>query len=103
MRHNLSKPVLLVLVFAACAALAQEQPPNQRVFESPDAAANAFVAACEANDTKELIAIFGPLFAAETGRVDESEQRANRAKIAELAKQIQRLEERSDSQRVLLL
>ena len=103
MRYNRTQLALVAFVFAACVASAQQGPSNQRIFESPNAAVTAFVTACERNDTGELIAIFGPLFAAETQRVDDSEQRANRMLIAEKAKQVQRIEERSDSERVLLL
>jgi len=103
MRYNRIILTLFAFVFAAWAAGAQENPSNQRIFESPDAAVKALVAACEANDTNELVAIFGPLFAAEAERVDEAEQRANRTRIAEMAKQVQRIEERSDSERVVLL
>lgn len=103
MRYNRTKLALVAFVFAACVASAQQAPSDQHVFESPEAAVKAFVAACENNDTTELIALFGPLFAAEAERIDDSEQRANRALIAEKAKQVQRIEERSDAERVLLL
>lgn len=103
MRHKRTITALLASVFVAWAASAQEERSNQRVFESPDAAVKALVTACETNDTNELIAIFGPLFATETRRVEETEQRANRAAIADMAKQVQRIEERSDSERVVLL
>jgi len=103
MRYNRIILALLALIFAVWVASAQEQSSNQRVFESPDAAVKAIVAACESNNTNELVAIFGPLFAVEAERVDDAEQRANRTRIAEMAKQVLRIEERSDSERVLLL
>jgi len=105
MRYNWIKLMLVAFAFAftASVASAQEKTPNQRIFDSPDAAVSAFIAACENNDTNELIAIFGPLFEAEAGRIEEAEQRANRTAIAEMAKRVQRIEERSDSERVLLL
>lgn len=103
MRYKRIIPALPAFVFAAWVVSAQEIQSNQRIFESPDAAVKAVVAACESNNTNELIAIFGPLFAAEAERVDEAEQGANRTRIAEMAKQIQRIEERSDSERVVLL
>lgn len=76
---------------------------EQRVFASPEAAVDAFVAACEQNNTAEIVAIFGPLAASEIERIDENEERSNRTQIAEMAKQIRRIEERADSKRVLLL
>lgn len=103
MRYKCVKFALLCSVFAACVASAQEQYSDQRVFESPEAAVDAVVAACEANDTKELTAIFGPAFAKENARIDDAEERANRARIAEMAKQIKRIEQRSDSEQVVLL
>ena len=84
-------------------ALAQEKPPAQRTFDSPRAAADAFVAACEANDTQALIDLFGPGYAAESERIDDSEQRANRASISDMARQILRIEERGEGVRVALL
>lgn len=103
MRCSLAKLALICVVMLAGIAQAQEKRPSQRLFESPEAAVSAFIAACEANDTKELIAIFGPIVEQETDRIDDAEERANRALIAEMAKQVRRIEERSDSTRVVLL
>jgi hypothetical protein len=96
--------VVLALVLApGVISYAQDAANPQRVFDSPEAAVEALVAACKANDTEALTAIFGPKMIAHSERIDDAEEKANRAYIAELAKQVQRIEERSDSQRVLLL
>jgi len=103
MRHKRTGLALLSCVLAACVASAQEQPSKQRVFASPDAAVDAFIAACEANSTPALVEIFGPLAASEMARIDDAEERVNRSQIAQMAKQVRRIEERSDSKRVVLL
>lgn len=102
MRYEQIHAAAFCIVLSALAALAQGQQTEQRVFDSPDAAVDAFITACAANDTPSLIAIFGPLAAAEFDRIDDAEERANRAEIVEMAKQLKRIESRSDTERIVL-
>ena len=83
--------------------MAQQNPETQQAFASPEAAVDALVAACEANDTDALVAIFGSRLKEETDRIDDAEEKANREQLAAMAKEVRRIEERSESERVLLL
>ncbi|MCC6142834.1 MAG: DUF2950 domain-containing protein [Candidatus Hydrogenedentes bacterium] len=104
MKRHVNICMGLALVIGPCfIAGAQDSAPDQRLFESPKAAVEALVAACEANDTAALTAIFGPKFTAHSERVDDAEETTNRARIVEMANQVRRIEERSDTERVLLL
>ncbi len=85
------------------ATTAQDQPPAQRTFNSPQAAADALVAACAADDMTALVDILGPEFAAEVEHSDDADEAATRARIAEMARQILRIEERQAGGRVALL
>jgi hypothetical protein len=104
MNRHVNIWIALTLVLVPCFIVwAQDASPELRIFESPKAAVEALVAACETNDTAALLAIFGPKMSAHSERVDDAEEATNRARIAEMAKQVQRIEERSDTERALLL
>lgn len=98
---------IMALTAMALAAIPAAEPTSGQVeqirFESPQAAVDAFVAACEANSTANLIGIFGPLYAAEAEQISDSEERANRAKIVDMAREIRRLETHSPEKVVLVL
>jgi hypothetical protein len=49
-----------LITIAACGAFAAAQDIKQKMFKSPEQAFKAVVAAAGANDTKALLAIFGP-------------------------------------------
>lgn len=79
--------VLLIAVafmFSATSAAAQ-MSDGQRVFDSPEAAAKALVAAARANDEKALVEIFGAKHRDLVGTVDKIRDRENRNRFAEAA------------------
>ncbi len=75
----------------------------QEYFESPAAAVDAFMSACEANSTEQLVQIFGPVYKAEAERISDAEERVNRAKIASMAGEVKRIEQCSPDKAVLVL
>lgn len=93
--------VLAALAFATVSALAQT-PGGARVFDSPEAAVQALVAAAQVNDETALIAIFGAKHADKLGTVDHARDRQNRAEFAKAA-QAYRVFRREDNGRVTLV
>ena len=80
-----------VLVFTALCLLAatpvQSQPAAQRVFDSPDAAADALIAAARTDDQAALVAIFGAKHRDLIGTVDKARDRELRARFAKMAEE----------------
>ena len=80
-----------VLVLAAMCLLgsmpAQSQPAAQRVFDSPDAAADALIAAAKTDDQAALVAIFGAKHRDRIGTVDKARDRELRARFARMAEE----------------
>ena len=84
------KTLLISLILAvAClpwAARAEETPtPTQRVFETPTAAADAFIAAAKTGENAPLIEIFGAKHKDAIGTVDAERDRELRARFAKMA------------------
>ncbi len=59
-RHGLAVFIVTIIAVTVFSFLASAQDTKQRKFKSPKDAFNALVAAAKNNDTKELLAIFGP-------------------------------------------
>ena len=59
-RHGLAVFILTIIAVTAFSFLVSAQDTTQRKFKSPEDAFNALVEAAKNNDTKELLAIFGP-------------------------------------------
>jgi hypothetical protein len=59
-RHGLATFMTCVITITACSTFAFAQDVRQKMFKSPQQAFKAVVAAARANDTIELMAIFGP-------------------------------------------
>ncbi len=83
--------------------LARADSADQRYFDSPKAAMDAFISACDSKDQAAVIEILGPAFAAAMARIDEAEVQSNRARLVALARQVQRIEKRSDTESLVLL
>jgi hypothetical protein len=58
--HGLATFMTCVIIIAACSTFASAQDIKQKMFKSPQQAFKAVVEAARANDTTELMAIFGP-------------------------------------------
>jgi hypothetical protein len=58
--HGLATFMTSVIIIAACSTSASAQDIKQKMFKSPQQALKAVVEAARANDTTELLAIFGP-------------------------------------------
>jgi hypothetical protein len=71
---------------------AQAQPPALKQFDSPEAAANAAIAAAGKNDIAELGAIFGPNSKAILTSGDPSQDEKERAEFARVATAKHRIE-----------
>lgn len=76
--------VAAVFMFSATSAAAQ-MSAGQRVFDSPEAAAKALVAAARANDEKALVEIFGVKHRDLVGTVDKTLDREKRTRFAQAA------------------
>lgn len=97
--------VLLVaaaLGWAAAPASAQA-PGGQRLFDSPEAAAKALIAAAGANDERTLVEIFGPKHRGLIGTVDKARDRENRARFARAAEEYQLLRGNEDGGMTLVV
>jgi hypothetical protein len=82
----IAKVLLVTAAFMFSATFAAAQMSDgQRVFDSPEAAARALVAAARANDEKALVEIFGAKHRDLVGTVDKIRDRENRTRFAEAA------------------
>jgi Protein of unknown function (DUF2950) len=73
-------------IFAVSLLSAQAQTPALKVFDSPDAAAQAAIAAAEKNDVAELTAIFGARSKAILTTGDPAQDKEERAEFAKVAR-----------------
>lgn len=89
-----------VLVFTALCLLAatpaRSQPAAQRVFDSPEAAADALVAAARADDQTALVEMFGAKHRDLIGTVDKARDRELRARFAKMAEEYRVLRPEDD-------
>jgi hypothetical protein len=80
-----------VLVLTALCLLgatpARPQPAAQRLFDSPEAAADALIAAARADDQTGLVQIFGAKHRDSIGTVDKARDRELRARFARMAEE----------------
>ena len=97
-------PAGLALGFVVLLSLpAQSAPGDQQHFSSPNAAMEALVAACRANDTAALVAMLGPDYAKHLKSIDDATEKENRARFAAMAAEITRIESRSDTKSMAFL
>jgi hypothetical protein len=80
-------PLLFGAVVLALSAWASAPPASQRTFATPQQAGQALLAAAEANDTANLMKIFGPDADEILNSGDAVQDQGNRAKFVERAKQ----------------
>jgi hypothetical protein len=86
----LSTKIGALVLAAICflgATPAQSQSAAQRVFDSPEAAADALIAAARTNDQTALVEIFGAKHRDLIGTVDATRDRELRARFAKLAEE----------------
>ena len=74
----------------------EKNAPTQRVFETPEAAADAFVAALKTGENAPLIEIFGAKYKNLIGTVDAARDRELRARVAKMAADHERLTTNDD-------
>lgn len=79
--------LVLAAIWLLGATPAQSQPAAQRVFDSPEAAADALVAAARTNDQTALVEIFGAKHRDLIGTVDAARDRELRARFAKMAEE----------------
>jgi hypothetical protein len=103
-QHMLAKVLFAsaALALIATPVLAQT-PDGQRLFDSPEAAAKALVAALRANDEKALVEIFGAKYRDLIGTVDKASDREDRAWFAKAADEYQLLRAEDDGSVTLLV
>lgn len=94
MNRTLSTKIGALVLGAICllgATPAQSQSAAQRVFDSPEAAADALVAAARTNDQTALVEIFGAKHRDLIGTVDAARARELRARFAKMAEEYRQL------------
>ena len=89
--------LILTVALLPCAARAEVTPaPTQRVFETPDEAAKAFIAALKTGENAPLLEIFGAEHRDLIGTVDAARDRELRGRLAKMAEDRQRLRVNDD-------
>jgi hypothetical protein len=90
MNRILSTKISALVLAAICllgATPAQPQSAAQKVFDSPEAAADALIAAARTNDQAALVEIFGAKHRDLIGTVDAARDRELRARFAKMAEE----------------
>ena len=85
----LPRVLVLTALCLLAATPALSQPAAQRLFDSPEAAADALVAAARADDQTALVQIFGAKHRDSIGTVDKARDRELRARFAKMAEEYQ--------------
>ena len=87
----------LTVALLSSTARAQQSPAaTQRVFETPEEAAKAFVAALKTGENAPLVEIFGTEHRDLIGTVDAARDRELRGRLAKMAEDHQRLRVNDD-------
>lgn len=101
---------MLVKVLLIAAALGWTTAPalthaleGQRLFDSPETAAKALIAAAKANDEQTLVEIFGARYRGLIGTVDKARDRENRVRFARAAEEYQLLRHEEDGNVTLVV
>ena len=84
-------------------ARSKAQQHTQRVFETPEEAAKAFVAALKTGETAPLVEIFGTEHRDLIGTVDAARDRELRGRLAKMAEDRQRLRANDDGSVTLVV
>ncbi len=99
---------LRLVAVIACAAfswiatdIARAAPPRQATFQSPEAAAEALVAALNANDESRLKTLFGPAGGKLVSSGDPTADQADRAKFVASFEEAHKIEMQGDTKAVL--
>jgi Protein of unknown function (DUF2950) len=92
----------LLLASTVSPALAQ-RPGMQRVFDTPEDAVKALVAAAKANDEGALVEIFGTKHRELIGTVDKARDRETRTRFAGAAEEYQLLRKEDDGRIMLVV
>jgi Protein of unknown function (DUF2950) len=96
-QSTIAKVVLVAVVSVLPAGLGAAQAPGgQRVFDSPEAATKALIAAARADDEVALIEIFGPNHRDVFDTADKVRDRENRERFAKAADEYQLLRPEDD-------
>ena len=94
----------LTVALLSSTARAQESPAaTQRVFETPEEAAKAFVAALKTGENAPLVEIFGTEHRDLIGTVDAARDRELRGRLAKMAEDRQRLRANDDGSVTLVV
>ena len=94
----------LTVALLSSTARAQESPAaTQRVFETPEEAAKAFVAALKTGENAPLVEIFGTEHRDLIGTVDAARDRELRGRLAKMAEDRQRLRVNDDGSVTLVV
>lgn len=104
LRIHLLRLSAAVALAAACSLMnttALAATPRQATFESPEAAAQALVAALKANDEHRLLTLFGPTGGKLIGSGDAVADEAERAKFVASFEEAHEIEMRGDTTAVL--
>jgi hypothetical protein len=82
---------------------AEVKQTAQRVFKSPEEAAQGLINALRSNDTKELMAIFGPAGKKIIFSGDEVADKAGRENFIKAYEEMNKLESQTDKKEILIV
>ena len=91
----------VVTYWLAATSMAWAATPKQATFKSPEAAADALVAALKANDERRLVALFGPDGGKLVGSGDATADQAIRARFVTAFEEAHKIEMQGDAKAVL--
>jgi hypothetical protein len=98
-----SRPLLaaVIALFWLATGATWAAPPKQATFESPEAAADALVAALKANDERRLVALFGPDGTKLVGSGDATADQADRARFVTAFEEAHKIDMQGDAKAIL--
>jgi len=97
------KAILIALAIIVSGSRAPAQDANQKVFKSPEEAAQALADACAVNDVGRLLAILGPAGRELISSGDEIADKASRARLASAFQDMNKLVPEGENKQVLHL
>jgi hypothetical protein len=93
--------IALLMVFPSNTVAAKD--PVQKVFETPEKAAEALIAACQNNDSNALLEIFGKDGEDIINSVDIEGTRKRRAEFYNSAKELMKIDKEDDNRAILVV
>ncbi|HUL23614.1 MAG TPA: DUF2950 domain-containing protein [Thermodesulfobacteriota bacterium] len=95
--------VIMAFGFYQCVLAAEVKPIVQKTFKSPEEAGKSLMDAVKSNDTKELLAIFGPAGKELISSGDEVADKAGRERFIQDYEEMNKLEKETDKKVTLVV